>query len=98
MQSPPLQRRRKEAESTQGFELLVEDEADADSRIRGVFRGVCLARDNCPEPQTARIRDACWSNGCDPGGSAAAGTSANGAIGGHSGGPQCNQWDDSNSV
>ena len=48
-----------------------------------------------PEHPAAGGGDACWSHGCSAGGSAAARTGATGTIAGHSSGPQCDQWGDS---
>src|SRR5271165_1714346 len=89
---------RKEAENTQGLEWSQEDEGNAVSFVCGVFRSVYLFRGDGPEPQATHGGDACRSHGCNAGGSAAASTSAIGDIGSHSGGPQCNQWSDSDSV
>src|SRR5271157_796221 len=89
--------RRKETRSTQRFELGREDEGNAGSFVRGVFRSVYLVCGDNPEPATSSGGDACRSHGCDAGGSAAASTSATGDIGGHSGGPQRNQRGNSDS-
>src|SRR5208337_5157215 len=85
----------KETRSTQRFESPREDDGDAGSFVRGVFRNIYLVRGDSAEPQAAAGGDACRSHGCDAGGSAAASTSATGDIGGNSGSPQCNQWGDS---
>src|SRR5271167_4478250 len=96
---PGLRRQwRKETSSTQGLELPQEDEGNAGALVHGVFRNVYLVHGDSPEPQAAIGGDACRSHGCNAGGSAAASTSPIGDIGGHSGGPQCNQWGDSDSV
>src|SRR5271157_5484367 len=88
----------KETRSTQRFESPREDDGDAGSFVHGVFRNIYLVCGDSPWPQTATGGDACRSHGCDAGGSAAAGTGAVGDIGGDSGGAQCNQWGDSDSV
>src|SRR5208337_3675996 len=87
-----------ETKSTQCSELPCEDEGNACSFVYGVFRNVYLVRGGSPEPEAATGGDACRSHGCDVGGSAPTSTSATGDIGGHRGGPQCNQWGDSDSV
>src|SRR5208337_1218835 len=89
---------RQETGNTQGLEWLQEDERNAGSFLHGVFRSVYLVRGDSPWPPAATGGDACRSHGCNAGGSAAASTSATGDIGGHSGGAQCNQWGDSDSV
>src|SRR5271157_1102588 len=89
---------RQETGNTQGLEWLQEVEGNAGSFLHGVFRSVYLVRGDSPGPPAATGVDACRSHGCDAGGSSAASTSATGDIGGHSGGAQCNQWGDSDSV
>src|SRR5271165_5845658 len=93
-----LQQWRKETRSTQRFELPREDDGNAGSFVHGVFHDVYRVRGNSPEPQAATGVDARRSHGCNAGGSAEASTSATGDIGRHSGGTQCNQWGDSDSV
>src|ERR1035438_6526993 len=96
---PGLRRqRRKEPGSTQGLELLQEDEGNAGSFVCDVFRSVYLVRGDSPEPQATAGGYACRRYGCDPRGSAAASTSANRATARDSGGPQCNQWGNSDCV
>src|SRR5664279_6566232 len=89
---------RKEARIGQGLNSLSEVEGNAGSFVHDVCRSVYLVRGDSPEPQATHGGDACRSHGCDAGGSAAAGTSATGDTASHSGGPQCNQWSDSDSV
>src|SRR5208283_2586895 len=93
-----LRQWRKDPRNTQHFELAREDEGHAGSFVHGLFRNVYLVRGDSPWPPAATGGDACRSHGCNAGGSAAASTSATGDIGGHSGGAQCNQWGDSDSV